>query len=179
MYANNLFNLFNDGRPAQIQAVLAYISAQDGLENSWSEHRYRAEPSVGHWDSCRSTGYVITLKSFDYRQQLNVVVTTHPVGDQILIGHWEGTTVNAPTWHDIPEDHTIKTEGVKMGFNTEFSYDDAQSAAEFIVELLEKFWDKTNDVCTFCGHESARCKSADRADDCMTARGLEYKGEQH
>ncbi len=50
MYANNLFNYFNDGRPAQIQAVLAYISAQDGLETSWEERALRAEPAVGHWD---------------------------------------------------------------------------------------------------------------------------------
>ena len=142
MYANNLFNYFNDGRPAQIQAVLAYISAQDGLENSWEDRAYRAEPSVGHWDSCRSHGYVVTLKSKDYRQQLNVVITTHPVGDQILVGYWEGVTVQNPTWDDIPEDHSIKTEGVKMGFNTEFSYGAADDAATFILELMEKFWEE-------------------------------------
>lgn len=141
MYSDNLFTYINDGRPANTKAVIAYLSVQEGIEPSWNGYRYTAEPAVNHWENGRDRGYVITLKSPDFRQQLNISVFEHRNSDDIIINHWEGVTFNVPTVDDMPEDHVFVVHG-KTHYDAGFSYDRAAEAAAYISDLMEEWWIK-------------------------------------
>jgi len=142
MFANNAFTFFNNGRPAQINAVLAFIGKLEGIDISWDGHRHIAEPSVDHWDVDRSHGVVVTLLTPDMRDQLNIVITTHPVGDHTMIASWEGQTFGrAPTIDNMPEDHPMVRNGIKQGSDMDFSFSDANGAADHVIDLMEKFWE--------------------------------------
>ena len=67
------FNKYmDDGANCQAKAVLAYLSHNDGIEESWDteQKRYTAEPKVARWENCREQGYVISLTSKHHTKQL-------------------------------------------------------------------------------------------------------------
>ena len=62
------FNKYmDDGANYQAKAVLAYLTVNDGIEESWSaeQERYTAEPKVARWGKLQRTGlcYFISFKT--------------------------------------------------------------------------------------------------------------------
>lgn len=74
-----------DGSNHQARAVLAYLSAHDAIEASWSDERkcYDACPEVNRWHNCREQGYVVTMRSKDYSRQVNIAFFEHRNSDGI------------------------------------------------------------------------------------------------
>lgn len=141
---NNAFNYFNDGANGQAQAVLAYMSAQcEGIEPSWNEERgeFDANVEVNRFHNCREQGYVVSMRSKDYRRQINIVFAEHRNSDCIFIVEFELGTLNPPTIKDIPNDHPWSKS--KYDYDKSFPWGEAEQAARYIIERLEKFWMET------------------------------------
>lgn len=137
----NMSNLFknSDGADAQAQATLAYLSGRDGIEKSWcsDKSRYMADPKVSRWENCREQGYVVVLRSEDYKRQLNIAFFEHRNSDNICAIKWEQKTMNSPTidtaeFGDIYKDKYDVSKSLSEGCPSDM--------ADWIYEQLEDFW---------------------------------------
>lgn len=141
---NNLF-INPDGANAQAQAVLAYIRMYVGLENSWSreESRYLAEPEVNRWHNGREQGYVVTLRSSNYKRNIHIAFYEHRNSDSIHAVKFElSGLINPPTINDIPEDHPFYNS--KWDTNHSVSVGKAMEMADWIYEELNNWWEETH-----------------------------------
>lgn len=131
-----------DGANGQARAVLSYLQKHDGLENSWLENRYQAEPQVHRWHNCREQGYVVVLRSLDRRKQVNIAFFEHRNSDNICAVEWEQFTLNPPTietakFGEVYKDKYDTSHSVNQGKADEMS--------KWIYDRLEYFWSKTNE----------------------------------
>lgn len=124
---------------AQANAVRAYLTEYDGIENSWSSYneRYMAEPEIYPWFNGRERGYVITMRSSDHKRQINVAFFEHRNSDDICAIVWEQTTMNPPTIE------TANFAGVykdKYDVTHTVGHGEAAAMARFIMRVLDTFW---------------------------------------
>ena len=93
-----LKNYLKDGANKQARAVLCLLQEMT-IEESWSTdfHRYTAEPTVARWENCREQGYVVSLRSENRQDQINIAWFEHRNSDSICAVKWEQSTPNAPT----------------------------------------------------------------------------------
>lgn len=134
----NLFNYLNDGAGSQARAVVAFLSEYSGVEGSFRDGQYRANPKIARFENCREQGYVISMLDEACKEQINIVFAEHRNTDSIFIIKWLGTTLNSPTLDDIPDDHSWKHD--KYYNDGLFDYGDANGAATHIMDMLEDFW---------------------------------------
>jgi hypothetical protein len=134
---------FNDGAHHQAKAVLAYLQAHDGIEESWSDEwkRYKAEVHIGRWENCREQGYVLYLNSDDYKRQLNIAFFEHRNSDKICAVVWEQGTINSPNINSAKFEGIYKT---KYDVSHSEPYGNALQMADWIWEQLEEFWKETS-----------------------------------
>lgn len=132
-----------DGANKQAQAVLAMFQYYlgDGVEASWSEKfsRYEAEIRVARWENCREQGYVLYMKSPDYKKQLNIAFYEHRNCDTVYMSIWEQRTFNAPTL-DTPDTEGEQNSTYGWENSHAIGYNKIAETAEYMFELFEKFW---------------------------------------
>lgn len=145
---NNLF-ISHDNVNWQAQGVLACLRSYDGLENSWDteQSRYLAEPEVNAWFNGRERGYVVTLRSEDYRRQFHIAFFEHRNSDIICAVCFETSgLINPPTINDIPKSHPF--------YESKWDYDFSVGCGKFIemadwiIDKLEEFWDSSSNKTT-------------------------------
>lgn len=135
----NLSNYQEDGANYQAKAVLAFLQRIADIEESWNkeEKRYEAEPKISRWENCREQGYVVSLRSKDYKRQLNIIFFEHRNSDSICAVKWEQVTINAPTidtaeFGDVYKDKYDTSHSVGYGKVSEM--------ADWIAKELKEFW---------------------------------------
>lgn len=140
-------NLINnpDGANFQAQAVLAYVRylIGDGIDESWDDKlkHYRAEPKVARWENCREQGYIIYLRSKDYKDQINIAFFEHRNSDNICAVKWNQCSINSLTIDNADFGGVYRD---KWEVSEEFSYGQAFEMARWIVDELIEFWNKTS-----------------------------------
>lgn len=144
---NNLF-VETDNINWQAHGVLAAIRRLDGLECSWDtqQSRYLAEPEVNQWFNGRERGYVITLRSGDYRRKFHIAFFEHRNSDSICAVAFEQTGINPPTIHDIPKDHPYHES--KWEYDFSVGCGEFLKMADWIIDKLEEFWDSSSNKTT-------------------------------
>ena len=132
-----------DGADEQARAVLAYLSAYDGIEGSWNDARfaYDAEPTVDRWNNCREQGYVICLRSKNMSRQLNIAFFEHRNSDSICAVEWEQLTINPPTIDNMDCPSYLND---KYAVSHKELHGSAHPMAEWIYRRLCGFWAMTN-----------------------------------
>lgn len=143
----DLANYFMDGANAQAKAVLAFLQYQlsdNGcIEDSWNKEtkRYEGVVTVARWENCREQGYVVMLKTSDYRHQLNIAFFEHRNSDSICAVKWEQVTMNTPTIETAEFGDVYKD---KYDVSKEVGYGKAFEMAKWIVKQFEEFWEKNS-----------------------------------
>lgn len=136
-----LTKYFNDGANYQAQAVLALLTRVT-IESSWSKEnkKYDANPTVARWENCREQGYVISLRSKDYKRQLNIIFFEHRNSDSICAVKWEQVTLNSPNI-----DSAVFGDVYKSKYDTSFEagWGEIKKMADWIENELISFWDLT------------------------------------
>ena len=130
-------NYLNDGANRQAQAVLMLLQG-GGIETSYEDGKYKAEPSVARWENCREQGYIVSLRSSDYKRQLNIAFFEHRNSDQICAVKWEQVSMNSLTIDTAK----FGDEVYKDKYDTSFDcgYGDALIMADWITEQFEEFY---------------------------------------
>lgn len=144
----NLSTFNHDGANRQAQAVLALVQLYlgDGIESSWNDKYkcYDAQIQVGRWENCREQGYVLYLRSKDYKKQLNIAFFEHRNSDGIHALKWEQITTNSPNIDSaVFGDYCYSDK-----FDTSFSvpYTEVVTMAEWVFQEFEKFWTETKTI---------------------------------
>jgi len=142
--STNILHYNEDGANKQAQATLAFLQyfIGDGIETSWNSeyHCYDADIRVARWENCREQGYVVTLRSKDYKQQLNVAFFEHRNSDSICAIKWFQNTLNSPTIHTADFGEVYKD---KYDTSHDVGYGEAAKMAEWVKNQLELFWTET------------------------------------
>lgn len=135
----NLENYLQDGANYQAKAVLAFLQVIANIDESWNKEaqRYEAEIKVSRWENFREQGYVVSLRSRDYKRQLNIIFFEHRNSDSICAVKWEQITTNAPNI-DIAEFGNVYKD--KYDTSHSVGYGKVSEMAEWIAEELKKFW---------------------------------------
>lgn len=91
-----MIKLINDGANYQAQAVLAMLG-NFKIEESWNDTTkdYDANFRLGRWENCREQGYILSLRSSDYKRQLNIAWFEHRNSDSICAIKWEQLSTNS------------------------------------------------------------------------------------
>lgn len=135
-------NLFTnpDGANYQARAVLAFLSANEGIEGTWDKEssRYKAEPKVARWENCREQGYVAYMKSESRSRQINIAFFEHRNSDSICAVQWEERTINSPTLQNLLSQKDIYKN--KWDVSHTVGYGKVEEMAGWITEQLEAFW---------------------------------------
>lgn len=138
-------NLFTnpDGANHQARAVLAFLSANEGIEGSWDDkyHRYAAEPKVARWENCREQGYVVYMKNSDRSRQINIAFFEHRNSDSICAVQWEERTTNSPTLQNLLSQKDVYKD--KWDVSHAAARGKVEEMADWIVEQLRAFWPDT------------------------------------
>jgi len=131
----------NDGANRQAAAALAMFQYYlgDGIEASWDDKwsRYTAKIQVARWENCREQGYVLYLRTSDYKHQLNIAFYEHRNSDHIECARWEQITFNAPSLN-TPE--AADPQDYSYGWENSKSFGYPNKAAEWMFNEFEKFW---------------------------------------
>lgn len=126
---------------AQANAVRAYLTTYSGVASSWSEEfkQYFAEPEINPWFNGRERGYVVTMRSDDYRNQINIAFYEHRNSDQICAIVWEQVTTNPPTIDTAVFGDVFKD---KYDVSKTFEYGEAHKMADYVMGKLDNFWSR-------------------------------------
>jgi len=135
---NTIQNYGEDGANYQAKAVLAYLSYNDGIEESWNDEckRYDAEIRVSRWENCREQGYVCYMRSENHKQ-LNIAFFEHRNTDGICAVMWEQNTLNAPTIDNAKFGDIYKD---KFDVSHDEGYGKANEMAEWVLNEFTEFW---------------------------------------
>lgn len=130
-----------DGADHQAQAVLCFLKVRN-VEDSWNQDlkKYDAEPTVGRWENCREQGYIISLRSKDFKRQLNIAFFEHRNSDSICAVKWQQISMNT-----ITIDSAVFGEGIytdKYDVSKSVGYGQIVEMASWIQEQLEEFWNE-------------------------------------
>jgi len=140
-------SLCEDRISYQAKAVLAYLNAHEGVEDSWDdEHKcYRATPYVSEWHNGRENGYVVTMKNmFGCGDQLNIAFFEHRNSDHICAIRWvQNTGPNPPNLCTSDFGNVYRN---KYDVSYEVPYGQPAKMADWIYQELGKHWkDGKND----------------------------------
>lgn len=137
-----------DGANDQARAVLAYLSGKAGIEESWNSQRndFGAKPTVARWYNCREQGYVVSMRSKQFAQQINIAFFEHRNSDDICAVEWEECTTNPPT---IDSEAFRKVYKDKWFSSHSESVGRASEMADWIFERLTAFWIASQDEPSF------------------------------
>lgn len=131
----------NDGANHQARAVLAFLQGSDSLvDESYNKdlHKYEAEPTVARWENCREQGYVISMRTKDYKKQLNIAFFEHRNSDSICAVKWEQITMNSPTIDTAKFGKKVYKD--KYDVSHSVGYGKVAEMAEWIEKEFQKFW---------------------------------------
>ena len=138
-----LENYLEDGANYQARATLMFLQRDADIEESWNDEwkRYDAEIQVARWENCREQGYIISMRSKDYKRQINIAFFEHRNSDQICAVKWKQCSTNSLTI----ETADFGGEVYKDKWDTSFGvgYGEITKMAEWIEEQLEEFWEET------------------------------------
>ena len=140
----NLNQYLKDGADFQARAVLAYLSYSDGIEESWNDgqSRYEAMPYVSRWENCREQGYIVSLRSKDFRRQLNIIFFEHRNSDAICAVKWEQGSINSLTIETAKFGNIYKD---KYDVSFSVGYGEVVKMADWVWEQLVEFWVATKE----------------------------------
>lgn len=136
-------NYMQDGAYASARAVLVLLQGIGDIESSWNEEfkDYDARIKVARWENCREQGYVVFMRSADYKRQINIAFFEHRNSDSICAVKWEQVTGNAsPTIESADFGDVYKD---KYDTSHAVSYNQHYDMAKWIKGELEKFWKET------------------------------------
>ena len=138
----NLNTYMKDGACPSARAVLAYLQHSDGIEESWDDKykEYKAKPKIARWGNCREQGYIISMRSADYNQQINITFFEHRNTDNICAVIWKQRSINPLTIDNAKFGNIYKT---KYDTSFEVGYYEAFKMAEWITKQLINFWKQT------------------------------------
>lgn len=134
----------SDGANPQAQAVLAYLAGFGGIEESYEDRRFLAEPTVARWYNCREQGYVVSMRSRRGNRQINIAFFEHRNSDGICALEWEQVTTygNPPNLSDMPRDLPWFED--KYAVSHEEEWGRAAEMAHWIFDRLTAFWIETS-----------------------------------
>ena len=134
----NLSDYLQDGANYQARAVLAFLQINN-VEESWNAEskQYDAKIYVARWENCREQGYVVMLRSKDYKRQLNIAFFEHRNSDNVHAVKWEEVTLNPPTI-DTANFGDIYIHGYDTSYRV--SYGEALAMSKWIFSELVTFW---------------------------------------
>lgn len=130
-----------DGADEQARAVMCMLQGRD-IEKSWNEEclRYKAEIKIARWENCREQGYVVMLRSEDWKEQLNIAFFEHRNSDGIHAVKWLQNTMNSPNIDTAKFGDVYET---KYDTSYNVSYGEITKMANWIFDELTAFWCKT------------------------------------
>ena len=136
----DLQTYLQDGAGHQARAVLAYLQHLYRIEESWDDKwkRYSAEPKVARWENCREQGYIVSLKTENFKQ-INIAFFEHRNHDGICAVMWEQLSLNSLTIN------TAEFKGIyrdKYDVSYDVKWGEAAKMAEWIAKQLHNFWIK-------------------------------------
>jgi hypothetical protein len=141
----NVLHYHNDGANRQTQAALAMFQSIlcDGLEESWDDKwkRYKANIEIARWENCREQGYVLSLRSDDCQQQLNVAFFEHRNTDSICAIKWHQCTLNSPTIDSADFNGECYSDKYDTSFDV--GYGEAEKMGRWIHDQFVQFWNET------------------------------------
>ena len=139
-----LNSYLDDGANYQAKAVLAFLQAYEGIEESWNKKtkRYEADIKVARWENCREQGYIVSLNSKKWLRQINIIFFEHRNSDSIHAVKWEQRSMNSITIETAKFDNIYENK-----HDTSFSvvYGKVVEMSDWIWERLVKFWIETKD----------------------------------
>lgn len=146
-----LQSYMQDGANHQARAVLCFLQGKGDIEDSWDEkyHTYQAQPEVARWENCREQGYVVSMRSRDFKRQLNIAWFEHRNSDSICAVEWEQNTLNSPIIDTAQFGDVYKT---KFDVSHSTRYRQAAEMADWIWSRLETFWMATKQPAKDGGH---------------------------
>lgn len=130
-----------DGANAQARAVLAYLSNKEPFYGMDELQKVICGPEVDRWHNCREQGYVVRIRSFDSKRQLNIAFFEHRNSDDICAVEFEALTLNPATIADIPEDCPYMKS--KYNVSKSVEYGRVTEMADWIFERIKNFWEDT------------------------------------
>lgn len=135
---NHLKSYLDDGANYQAQAVMCFLRTRT-IEDSWNKefHKYDAEPLISRWENCREQGYVVSLRTGNGCDQINIAFFEHRNSDEICAVKWEQWTINAPTIDTAEFGDVYKT---KHDVSHSVPPGQVCEMADWIWEQLEAFW---------------------------------------
>ena len=139
----------HDGANYQAKAVLAYLQAYDGIDESWNKEFkcYDADPKVCRWENGREQGYIVTLRSRigagGPSRQLNIAFFEHRNSDTICAVRWEQKSFNSICSIDLAEFPEGQYES-KYDVSHQVSPGQAMEMADWIWKELVDFWVETD-----------------------------------
>lgn len=138
----NLKEYLQDGANYQAKAVLAFLQRMS-IEESWNDERkeYDAEPKVARWENCREQGYIVSLRSKNRGQQLNIAFFEHRNSDSICAIKWEQISMNSITIDTAQFNGQCYNS--KWDVSKSVSYGQAKELADWIEAELTEFWIET------------------------------------
>lgn len=126
-----LINYLQDGANHQARAVLMYLQ---GIVTR--NEKNNPSPEVSRWENCREQGYIVSLRSIDYKKQLNIIFFEHRNSDEICAVKWEQTSLNSLNI-DTAEFGDIYKDKYDVSYTV--SYGEIKDMAEWISEQLDQF----------------------------------------
>lgn len=134
-----LEDYLQDGANAQARATLMFLQRYGTVEDSWNKefHKYDAEIKVARWENCREQGYIVSLRTKDYRKQLNIAFFEHRNSDSICAVKWEQCSMNTLTIDNAEFGDVYKD---KYDTSHSVGYGEAESMAEWIRDQFNEFW---------------------------------------
>jgi len=142
--STNVLHYHNDGANRQAQACLALFQylLSDGIESSWSDKwkQYEANIQIARWENCREQGYVLSLRTGDFRKQLNIAFYEHRNVDSLCAVQWEQATLNSPTLDTADFGEVFKDK-----YDTSFDANkhcEVKPMAEWMLKEFISFWNE-------------------------------------
>lgn len=130
-----------DGAGCQARAVLAYLQQYYSIEESWNdEHKYyQANIEVCRWENGREQGYIVSMRTMQYKKQINIAFFEHRNSDNICAVMWEQKSFNSIATVELAQfgDDVYKT---KWDVSKEVGYGEALKMADWIWDQLKEFW---------------------------------------
>lgn len=134
-----LKDYLQDGADPQARAVMALLSAKDGIEDSWDKERkeYTAKPKIARWENGREQGYIVSLRSLDSKRQINIAFFEHRNSDILCAVMWNQVSFNSITVDTAKFGKKYKD---KWDVDFKVSWGKVWQMADWIWNQLEDFW---------------------------------------
>ena len=135
----NLENYLEDGAGYQARAVLMFLQSACNIEDSWDDKfkKYDAEIKVARWENCREQGYIVSLNSRGYKDQLNIAFFEHRNSDSICAVKWQQSSMNSLTIEDAKFGDVYKT---KYDVSFDVKYGEVLKMSDWIINEFTEFW---------------------------------------